>query len=194
MQTRSILKAFHRAILAVVALILGIALVPNPLFAAPTPTSSLIKAMQHSASKGLVFESSHDAIVERARKEGKLRVLSGLDQEANTVIREAFKKKYPFIDLYVEEIPVEAAQRLLLEMKTGKATGWDVNHLAIDLYSEYVPYQKKFDILGMARDKVLQIPLPMIDPVNRNIVALGSDIQVVAYNTKLMRAENVPDR
>jgi len=154
----------------------------------------LIKAMQDSASKGLVFESSRDAIVVKARKEGKLRVLSGLDQEANTVIREAFKKKYPFIDLYVEEIPVDAAQRLLLEMKTGTATGWDVNHLAIDLYSEYVPYQKKFDILGMAREKVLQIPLPMIDPVNRNIVALGSDIQVVAYNTKLMRAENVPDR
>ena len=194
METRSSATVFHVGILSVATFLLGVATVQNAVFAATPPLPSLVKAMKDSASKGFIFASSHDAIVERARKEGKLRVLSGLDQEANTVIREAFKKKYPFIDLYVEEIPVEAAQRLLLEMKTGKATGWDVNHLAIDLYSEYVPYQKKFDILGMAREKILNIPLPMIDPVNWNIVALGSDIQVIAYNPKLMPTETVPDR
>jgi Bacterial extracellular solute-binding protein len=193
-RTRSIIKVFHLGIFPVVTILLGNATVHNAVFAASTPAPSLVKAMKDSESKGFIFESSHDAIVDRARKEGKVRVLSGLDQEANTVIREAFKKKYPFIDLYVEEIPVEAAQRLLLEMKTGKATGWDANHLAIDLYPEYVPYQKRFDILGMAREKLLNIPLDMIDPVHRNIVALGSDIQVIAYNTKLMPAERVPGK
>ncbi|MGH7847681.1 MAG: ABC transporter substrate-binding protein, partial [Candidatus Binatia bacterium] len=147
---------------------------------------AVLKASKEAESKGYIFETSHDEIVSKAKQEGRLRVLSGLDQQANTAIRDAFKKRYPFIDIHVEEIPVETGQRLLLEMKTGKATGWDANHLAIDLYPEYLPYQKKFDILGMAREGVLNIPVQMIDPANRNVVALGSDIQVIAYNTKLV--------
>lgn len=163
-------------------------------FAASTSSPSLLKASKEAESKGYIFETSHEEIVARAKKEGRLRVLSGLDQQANTAIRDAFKKKYSFIDIQVEEIPVETGQRLLLEMKTGKATGWDANHLATDLYPEYIPHQKKFDILGMAKEKVLNIPIQMIDPINRNIVAFGSDMHPIAYNKKLMAENQVPDK
>ena len=84
----------------------------------------------------------------------------------------AFRKKYSFVDSQVEEITGTEKNytRMLLEMKSGLAKSWDVNYVAFDLYPEYVPYQKKFDILGMAQLGVLQIPQKMIDPVNRHIV------------------------
>jgi ABC-type Fe3+ transport system substrate-binding protein len=82
---------------------------------------------------------------------------------------------------------------MIQEMKAGLTKGQDVNDLAYDYYNEYPPYQKKFDIFGMAEQKVLQIPVQMVDPINRNVVAMGSGIQVVAYNKKLIAAEKVPD-
>ena len=45
----------------------------------------------------------------------------------------------------------------------------------------------------MAEQKILQIPVQLVDAVNRNVVAIGSGIQVVAYNKKLIGAEKVPD-
>jgi ABC-type Fe3+ transport system substrate-binding protein len=46
---------------------------------------------------------------------------------------------------------------------------------------------------GMVEQRVLQMPLQMVDPINRNIVALGSGIQVVAYHKKLIAADSVPN-
>src|SRR5262245_65139195 len=71
--------------------------------------------------------------------------------------------------------------------------GIDVNDLQYDHYQEYLPYLKKFDIRGMVEQRVLQIPIQMVDPANRNIVAVGSGIQVVAFNRKLISAEKVPN-
>jgi ABC-type Fe3+ transport system substrate-binding protein len=82
---------------------------------------------------------------------------------------------------------------MIQEMKSGLAKEWDVNYLAFDLYDEYLPYQKKFDILGMAQHQVLQIPVKMIDPKNRHVVVVASDIQVVAYNRKNVPPEKVPN-
>jgi len=78
-------------------------------------------------------------------------------------------------------------------MKAGLARGWDVNYLAFDYYNEYLPFQKKFDILNMARHGVLQIPVKMVDPVHRHVVVVASELQVVAYNRKLVPAERVPN-
>ena len=44
----------------------------------------------------------------------------------------------------------------------------------------------------MARRGALDIPLQIIDPVVRNIVAITSDLQVVGYNKKLISADKVP--
>ena len=45
----------------------------------------------------------------------------------------------------------------------------------------------------MARHGVLRIPSAIIDPVNRNVVAVNSGMQVIAYNKKLRAAEKVPE-
>jgi iron(III) transport system substrate-binding protein len=156
---------------------------------------TLPKAKQEAEAKGYLFETSHDEIVAKAKKESKLRVLSTMESAVIKVMREGFKKKYPFIDLQVQELgSVEENQRFLLELKAGTAKGWDVNRAYTDFYDQYFPYQKKFDILGMADHKVLNIPPKLVDPQQRNLVTVGSNITVVAYNKKLIPPDKVPDR
>jgi len=171
---------------------LSILLMPAALFAAAA-SAALQKAKQESESKGFIFETSRDEIIAKAKKEGRLRVLTSLENEALKPVSEAFKKKYPFIDLRADEIAgTDTYQRMLLEMKAGTASGWDVNYLTTDFYDDYFPYLKKFDVLGMAQHGVLQLPTGMIDPVNRNIVAYTTNTQIVAYNKKLIAEANVP--
>jgi ABC-type Fe3+ transport system substrate-binding protein len=76
-------------------------------------------------------------------------------------------------------------------MKAGLAK-WDVNYVAFDFYADYLPHQKKVDLLGMAQHGVIQMPTDLVDPANRHIVALQSNAQIVAYNKELISAENVP--
>jgi ABC-type Fe3+ transport system substrate-binding protein len=176
-------------LLALVLVIFGVPAAAN----AAAAGAALQKAKQEAEAKGFVFESSRDEIIAKAKKEGKLRVLSSLEMENLKPVSEAFKKKYPFIDIRAEEIAgTDTYQRMLLEMKSGTASGWDVNYLTTDFYDDYFPYQKKFDVLGMAQQGVLQIPVGMIDPVNRNIVSYTTNTQVVTYNKKLISEDKVP--
>jgi hypothetical protein len=153
-----------------------------------------LKAKKAAEAKGFVFETSRDEILAKAKKEGKLRVLSGLDGNNIKAMSAAFRKKYPFLDFHVEEITgTDSARRFILELKAGRAQNWDGAQLSHDFYNEYLPYMKKFDILGMAERGILGVPLHMIDPVNRNIVAHTASIQVVAFNQKLLPPEKAPN-
>ncbi|MFH1560190.1 MAG: ABC transporter substrate-binding protein [Chloroflexota bacterium] len=164
---------------------------PVPVAATPTP-SPLLKAKQEAEARGYIFETSHDDIVAKAKAEGKMRVLSGFSDYKG--MESAFKADYPFLDVYVEEITgTEAAQRFIMELKSGTAKGWDASHLSLEIYSEYQPHLSKFDILGMAQQGVLSIAVAIIDPVNRNVAAPGSSIRVVAYNKNLIAADKVPN-
>ena len=153
------------------------------------------KAKHEAEAGGYTFELSHDDIVSKAKREGRLRILTSLESEKLKPVAEAFRKKYPFIELRAEEIGgTDTYQRMLLEMKAGTARGWDVNFIVGDFYDEYLPHQKRFDILGMARQRILQIPVGMIDPVNRNIVAYTTNTMVVTYNKNLLAEEKVPSQ
>ncbi len=167
---------------------------PSVALYAAAPTPQLLKAKQDAEAKNYIFETSRDEIIAKAKKEGKLRVISSLEVENLKPVSEAFKKKYPFIDIRAEEIAgTDSYQRMILEMKSGTARGWDVNYMTTDFYDDYLPHQKKFDVLGMAQQGVLQIPLGMIDPVNRNTVSYTTNTQVVAYNKTLISEDKVPN-
>ena len=155
---------------------------------------ALIKAQKDAAAKGYIFEASHDEIVAKAKKEGKLRVVSTLEPAVIKAMKDGFRKKYPFItELRVDEIgSIDENQRLLLEVKAGAAKGWDVNRLFTDIYEEFLPYQKKFDILGMAQQKVLNIPPALVDPRTRNVVITSTNVNIIAYNKTLIPADKVP--
>ena len=145
------------------------------------------------SAKEFIFENSRSHIVNKAREEGKLRVLSGLDSTKHVV--EAFSKKYPFIEVEAEHITgTEAAERFVLELKAGVVKDWDVLSVTTDMYGEYLPYLKAFDLVSMAKKEVLRIPVGMIDPKNRNVVGMTSSVSVVSYNKSLIPADRVPDR
>ena len=155
---------------------------------------ALVKAKQEADAKVYIFVPSHDEIVSRAKQEGKLRAVVSLTEEPLKHMLAAFSKKYPFIETRAESVPTgEVYLRLLQELKAGLTKGVDVNDPISDYYNDYLPYQKKFDVLGMVEQKVLEIPVQMVDPINRNIVVIGSSIQVVVYNKKLISEEKVPN-
>jgi ABC-type Fe3+ transport system substrate-binding protein len=162
---------------------------------AASSTPPPLKAQQEAEAKGYLFATSHDEILAKAKAEGKIRALSSLAPPTFKAMAAAFKKKYPFLDVYVEELDgTDAAQRFLLELKSGAAKNWDVAHFTADYFNDFVPYALKVDVLGMAAQKILAIEEKMIDPNNRNIVALAADAGVVPYNKKLIAPEKVPDK
>src|SRR5262245_14268985 len=162
---------------------------------AAAPDSVLLPAKREAEAKGYIFAASHDEIVAAAKKEGKMRALSGFPPEAIKALAAAFKRRYPFVDAQVVELEsTDGYQRFLLEMKAGSAREWDASVIGLEFYKEYAPYQKRFDILGMASQGVVNILPQMVDPMSRNIVAVCSGMQVVAYNRKLLSEQQVPER
>jgi ABC-type Fe3+ transport system substrate-binding protein len=180
-----------RGLVSLLTLAFAFGLSFSPAHAASS--EALMKAKKQADAKGYIFATSHDEVVAKATKEGRLRVLSRIEADDLKPIVEAFKKKYPFLSVRAEEIAgVDTFQRMILEMKSGAARGWDVNFMAPDLYNDYLPYQKKFDVYGMVQQGVLNLPIEMVDPVNRNVVASLSISQVVAFNKKLISEDKVP--
>ncbi|MBI2986349.1 MAG: extracellular solute-binding protein [Deltaproteobacteria bacterium] len=173
------------------AFLLAVWAVDEASTAAPSP--NLLKAKQEAEAKGFTFITSHDEVVAKAKKEGKIRFLASMDPANIKATIAAFRKKYPFIDIDGQESSgTDAARRVLLEVQSGKSKEWDVVRMIPEYYSEYTPYLSKVDLLGMAGHGVLQIPLPMIDQKDRNIIAFDTQLHVTAYNTKLVPANLVP--
>ncbi|HET8564604.1 MAG TPA: extracellular solute-binding protein [Candidatus Binatia bacterium] len=175
------------------SIIAGLLLVgSNALAASAAP--AVLKAKQEAEAKSYIFESSRNEIIAKAKKEGRLRALSSLEPQTIKALRNAFKAEYSFLDVHVEELTgTDANQRFLLEMKAGRASTWDIVHVSTDYYQEYPPHLKRFDVLGMTGSGILRMPVHLIDPNNRNIVAATSAIQVVAFNKKLISPDKVPD-
>jgi len=154
----------------------------------------VLQAKKEAESKGLIFEANRNEIIAKAKKEGSMRALSSLDTETIKAMAAAFKAEYPFLNVYVEELTgTDANQRFILEMKSGLAKKWDAPHIGSENYNEFHPYLKKFDLLGMAKHGVLKIPITTIDPIRRNVIAVTSALQVVAYNKTRIAEGKVPD-
>jgi ABC-type Fe3+ transport system substrate-binding protein len=176
--------------LSISLLLFGIAITTA---GAAEPSPALLSAKKEAEAKGFLFAASHDEIVSRARREGKLRVIVSLDAGILKRLSEGFTKKYPFIQVQADEIRgIDAYTRQLQELKAGLVKGVDVNEVDYDYYNDYLPHLKKVDMYGMAEHRVIQMPLQMVDPVNRNVVAVGSGIQVAAHHKKLFPADSVP--
>jgi len=187
------LLARKMALLLVALLLFNFGLSAANLYAAD-PTPAQFKAKKEADAKGFLFAASHDEIVSKAKKEGRLHVVVSLDAGILKRSSEGFLKKYPFIQVQADEIcGIDAYTRQLQELKAGLVKGIDVNDVDYDFYNEYLPHLRKVDMYGMVEQRVIQMPLQMVDPTNRNIVAVGSGIQVAAYHKKLFAADSVPD-
>ncbi len=155
---------------------------------------ALQKAKQEAEAKGYIFLASHDEIVNLAKKEGKVNARLSLQPETVRALQTGFKAEYPFLDVSaVDTTGSETNERRLMELKAGRDIGMDSEHIATDTYGDFVPFMKKFDVMGMAEQGVLNIPPKFASPVNRNIIAIATWAQIVAYNKKLISADKVPD-
>jgi ABC-type glycerol-3-phosphate transport system substrate-binding protein len=182
--------------LAKVALLLFVIwILPIAFARAAAGGPALQKAKQAAEARGYSFITSHDEIVARAKKEGDLRILGNIEPPVIKAATAAFMKKYPFLNVVGRETTgSDAAQRTVLELKSGAAREWDTVGPTQDFRSEYLPYLWKIDILGMAEQGVLKIPPAMIDSINRNMVSFSSRFSVVAYNKNLVPPDQVPKR
>ena len=89
--------------------------------------SSMPAGQQEAAGGGYTLITNHDDIVAKAKTEGKLRVLAGMEPATIKATTAGFTKKYPFVDLTVQEfLGTDAAQRNFLEIKSG-AKEWENN-------------------------------------------------------------------
>lgn len=155
---------------------------------------SLAKAKQEAEAKGLTFVASRDEIIAKAKSEGRVNVLMSMSPRNFQPIMELFKKKYPFLDIRIQEVTgSDAFQAFLLGLKAGTVKDWDVGDASTDLYSEFPPYAMKFDLLGMANERVLAIDPRMVDPEHRTLVSVASTIATTAYNQNLISPEKVPN-
>ena len=138
---------FHLFRLTSLVLCVGFGISGSSVFAASS-NPSLLKAKQEAEAKGYIFFSSHDEVVSRAKQEGKLRAVVSLTENPLKNMLAAFNKKYPFIETRGESVPNrEVYLRSLQELKAGLTKGVDVNDPISDYYNEYLPYQKKLDVL-----------------------------------------------
>ena len=174
---------------------LGSSLFGAAAFAVSVTAATVQKPKQALDAKGYAFIATHDEILANAKGEGKLRVQSSLDPNTFKPLMASFKKKYPFADIEIQEMTgTDTAQRFLLELKAGTVKEWDVLHLPEDFYTDYAPYAKKFDVLGMAEHGVLKINPKMIDPEYRSLMSVGSGICSIAYNKNQLAADKVPNK
>ncbi len=159
---------------------------------AASPDAALLKSKQEAEAKGYLFIANHDEIVAKAKQEGKLRILTGMEPPTLKASAAGFRKRYPFIEVKIEETTgTDGDERQILEIKSG-AKDWDVHRLAVDRYADYIPYLLKVDVLGMAQHGILQIPPPLIDGEHRNALAFYNRFAVTAYNKNLVPAGQVP--
>ena len=167
------------------------------LFAALSLSLGLLLSVPgvHAASQDYLSIASHDEIVAKAKKEGKLRAISSLDAGTFKPMMQSFSKKYPFIEIRMEEIGgPEALQRFLLELKAGTVKDFDTSEASSEFYIENAAHAMKFDILGMAQKGVIRINPKMVDPEHRNIVSVASTICSIAYNKTRIAEPAVPDK
>ena len=171
---------------------LGAFLLVPPVYAA-TPNPALGKAKQDAEARGFLFVHDRAEILSRAQKEGKLGVITSMEPETAKASAAAFKKRYPFIDVNIQpRTGSESAQQLVLQIKAGGAKEWDVVSTSSDLINDFIPHLWKIDLQAMAEQGVLQIPVPMVDSSQRNIVAFHSRFHVIAYNKNLVPPTQVP--
>ena len=62
-----------------------------------------------------------------------------------------------------------------------------------DFYTELTAHAKRFDLLGMAGQKVLAIDPKMVDPDLRAVASVANSVGAVAYNKNRLAAELVPN-
>lgn len=156
------------------------------LLCAPLPAMAADKN-----AAGFLTWSSHDELVKAARAEtGTLTVTLSHTQAAVNEVIKLFTETYS-VKATGQEVG-NADARVLLELTAGTHKG-DIVHMEEELgLANYYPHMLKVDFLEMAKKGALDIPAPMINPKHPNVVAVGSALAGISYNSKVLPPDLVP--
>src|SRR5205814_4412358 len=80
----------------------------------------------------------------------------------------------------------------LLDLQAGNSGDWDVAYVPPEYFAQFEQYVDKYDLLTMAEQGVLKIPPQMVNPTSRDVAGLVSHAGGIAYNPRLVPAEQVP--
>jgi ABC-type Fe3+ transport system substrate-binding protein len=148
------------------------------------------QAAEQAQQRGMLFLTSHDEVVQKA-KEGP--ALNGfVSSDVAEKIAQAFTAKTGIPAKLEDFSGTDAYQRFLLEADSGALQDIDIQQAPPEEYEQFRALMAPYDILGMAEAGILNIPTEMIDPENRNVVAVGSQIAGYAYNPKMLNQKDIP--
>ena len=137
--------------------------------------------------------ASHEELVAAAEAEGgTLKVYTSTQPESIEVMLASFQEKYPEIDIEITEQSGSDTPRILLEVQ-GEATDYDVLYLSQEAYGSYLPYLEQVDLLTMAEDGTIEMPVDMINPAAPYTMAAGSGMAGFSYNPELLDPKLVPE-
>lgn len=148
------------------------------------------QAAEKAQQMEMIFLTNHDEIVQKA-KEGP--ALNGfVSSDVADKIAEAFTAKTGIPAKLEDFSGTDAYQRFLLEADSGALEDIDIQQAPPEEYEAFRALMAPYDILGMAQAGILDIPVEMIDPEHRNVVAVGSQIAGYAYNPKMLNQKDIP--
>jgi len=86
--------------------------------------------------KGYIFETSHDELVAKAKREqGAMQAHISQGPETIKAVVEAFKAEYPFVNAQVKEMTgTDESQRFILQVKAGRAQDFDAGQISDELF------------------------------------------------------------
>jgi iron(III) transport system substrate-binding protein len=154
---------------------------------------SAARRKEEASRKGMVY-LTREEILQEAKKEGKVVLYPGYDENTIPLLVDIFKKKYPFIKevTWGSVTGIAAAERELLEMAAGRA--------AKDAFAPHPPFWsdyfkqnliKRYDFKAMSQDGQINVPQDMIDGTG-SVIWTGVNLGVLVYNSKLVAADKAP--
>lgn len=137
---------------------------------------------------------SRDELIKLAEEEGALHVqLSPPSDDDFQTLLDGFMEKYPAIKATGDHLGGAGnRERYLLEVEGGAGRNVDVGLAGLESIDRIEGYMDSWDVRGMAESGVLDIPVDMIDPETRGIVAQVSSAAAVIYNTDLIKEADLP--
>jgi iron(III) transport system substrate-binding protein len=130
------------------------------------------------------------ALIEAARKEGKLSYYSALELNVAERLGKAFEAKYPGIAVRVER---SGAERIFQRIAQEQASGINAVDVANSTDpAHYLDWKAKDWLAPYVPDDVARhFPADQVDPDGMYATSCGW-IEVIGYNTNLVRGEEAP--
>lgn len=136
--------------------------------------------------------ATHDAIVEAAKKEGSLDVLTTFTEPSYTSFKKDLQKLYPFLNVKFTEGTGEDAQRVMLELQAGQNTNDSIYIDNAIKFNDYVQFMADIDLQKIAKSGALKIPDKLIDVDHPDVMSAGAGVACLVINPKLLSVADAP--